>query len=318
MLGGGQQLVEHPRVRPGPVDAHLDRRGGAGERPGEEPSGRLLVPVRRHQHVDDLAELVDRPVQVTPPTTHLHVRLVDNHRSPGLCWQGRAASMNSGVKRTTQRKGVVWFDANSGVTYAYGPATRSRTASTIKVAILGTLLVRAQDAKRPLTTGERNRAARMIGFSDNAATDVLWSAIGRGSGLAQFMTTMGIRHTVPGPGRYSILTETTTVDLTMLMRAVAYRNFVLTNDSRAYILQLMSNVTPSQRWGVSAAVRPGQRVALKNGWMVVQNIWGINSMGRIWGSDRDFVIAVLTNGSPTKNVGIATVEGATRIAMRGL
>ncbi len=104
----------------------------------------------------------------------------------------------------------------------------------------------------------------------------------------------------------------------MLMRAVAYPNFVLTNDSRAYILQLMSNVTPSQRWGVSAAVRPGQRVALKNGWMVVQNIWGINSMGRIWGSDRDFVIAVLTNGSPTKNVGIATVEGATRIAMRGL
>ena len=167
-------------------------------------------------------------------------------------------------------------------------------------------------------TGERNVAARMIEFSDNAATDVLWSAIGRGSGLAQFMTRIGMRHTVPGPGPYWILTETTTVDLTMLMRAVAYPNFVLTNDSRAYILQLMSNVTPSQRWGVSAAVRPGQRVALKNGWMVVQNIWGINSMGRIWGSDRDFVIAVLTNGSPTKNVGIATVEGATRIAMRGL
>ena len=213
---------------------------------------------------------------------------------------------------------VAAFDANSGVTYAYGPATRFHTASTIKVAILGTLLVRAQDAKRPLTTGERNLAARMIEFSDNAATDVLWSAIGRGSGLAQFMTRIGMRHTVPGPGRYWILTETTTVDLTMLMRAVAYPNFVLTNDSRAYILQLMSNVTPSQRWGVSAAVRPGQRVALKNGWMVVQNIWGINSMGRIWGSDRDFVIAVLTNGSPTKNVGIATVEGATRIAMRGL
>ncbi|HEX9176425.1 MAG TPA: hypothetical protein VF874_10195, partial [Mycobacterium sp.] len=66
------------------------------------------------------------------------------------------------------------------------------------------------------------------------------------------------------------------------------------------------------------AVRPGQRVALKNGWMVVQQIWGINSMGRIWGSGRDFVIAVLTNGSPTKNVGIATVEGGTRVAMRGL
>jgi len=64
---------------------------------------------------------------------------------------------------------VAAFDANSGVTYAYGPATRFHTASTIKVAILGTLLVRAQDAKRPLTAGERNLGARMIEFSDNAA-----------------------------------------------------------------------------------------------------------------------------------------------------
>jgi hypothetical protein len=213
---------------------------------------------------------------------------------------------------------VAAFDANSGVTYAYGPATRFHTASTIKVAILGALLVQAQVAKRQLTTNERGLATRMIEFSDNAATDPLWTEIGRGPGLARFIAQIGMRNTVPGPGPNWILTTTTTVDLTMLMRTVAYPNFVLTNDSRAYILQLMSNVTPSQRWGVSAAVRPGQRVALKNGWMVVQNIWGINSMGRIWGSGRDFVIAVLTNGSPTKNVGIATVEGATQVAMRGL
>ncbi|MGZ4617904.1 MAG: serine hydrolase [Frankiaceae bacterium] len=213
---------------------------------------------------------------------------------------------------------IAVYDATSGITYAYGPGTRFHTASTIKVAILGSLLLRAQNAKRPLTANERTLAARMIEFSDNAATDVLWSAIGNGTGLSRFMAQIGMRHTVPGPGPYWILTETTTVDLTMLMRAVAYPNFVLANDSRAYILQLMGNVTVSQRWGVSAAVRPGQRVALKNGWMVVQHIWGINSMGRIWGSGRDFVIAVLTNGSPTKNVGIATVEGGTRVAMRGL
>lgn len=215
-------------------------------------------------------------------------------------------------------RGRAVYDASSGVTYAYGPATRFHTASTIKVAILGALLRQAQDAKRPLTAHQRSLAARMIEFSDNAATDVLWRTIGRGPGLARFMTQIGMRYTAPGPGPHWILTETTTVDLTMLMRAVAYPNFVLTNDSRVYILQLMSNVTPSQRWGVSAAVRPGQRVALKNGWMVVQNIWGINSIGRIWGSGRDFVVAVLTNGSPTKNTGIATVEGGTRIAVRGL
>ncbi|HET9118877.1 MAG TPA: serine hydrolase [Pseudonocardiaceae bacterium] len=210
------------------------------------------------------------------------------------------------------------YDASSGVTYDYGPATRFHTASTIKVAILGALLRQAQDTKRPLTANQRSLAERMIEFSDNAATDVLWGAIGRGPGLASFMAQIGMRQTVPGPGPGWSLTETTTVDLTMLMRAVAYPNSVLTNDSRVYILQLMSDVTSSQRWGVSAAVRPGERVALKNGWMVVQNIWGINGMGRLWGSGRDFVIAVLTNGSPTKNIGIATVEGGTRIAVGGL
>ena len=77
VLGGGQQLVEHPRVGGGPVGGHFRRRGGAGQRPGEEPPGRLLVPFRRQQHVDDLAELVDRPVQVPPPAGDLHIGLVD-------------------------------------------------------------------------------------------------------------------------------------------------------------------------------------------------------------------------------------------------
>ena len=227
------------------------------------------------------------------------------------------ASLRSYFASRPGTESVAAYDASSGVTYDYGPATRFHTASTIKVAILGALLRQAQDTKHPLTANQRSLAARKIEFSDNAATDVLLGLIGH-PGLASFMAQIGMRHTVPGPGLDWSLTETTTVDLTILMRAVAYPNSVLTNDSRGYILQLMSNVTPSQRWGVSAAVRPGQRVALKNGWMVVQNVWGINGMGRLWGSGRDFVIAVLTNGSPTKNTGIATVEGGTRIAVGGL
>jgi len=50
----------------------------------EEPPGGLLVPFRREQHVDDLAELVDRQVLVTPPAADLPIRLVVEP-APGSC-----------------------------------------------------------------------------------------------------------------------------------------------------------------------------------------------------------------------------------------
>ena len=58
----GQHVLDDARVGGGPIGAHLRRRPGSGKRTSEEPPGGLLVPLGRHQHVDDLAELVDRPV----------------------------------------------------------------------------------------------------------------------------------------------------------------------------------------------------------------------------------------------------------------
>jgi hypothetical protein len=44
---------------------------------GEEPAGGRQVPLLGHQDVDDLAILVDRPVQVDPAPGNLHIRFVD-------------------------------------------------------------------------------------------------------------------------------------------------------------------------------------------------------------------------------------------------
>src|SRR5436309_670188 len=57
-------------------DLHRDDLCG-GQRPGEETPGRTAISPRGHIHVDDLPELVDRPVDVAPPTGHLDVSLVD-------------------------------------------------------------------------------------------------------------------------------------------------------------------------------------------------------------------------------------------------
>ena len=156
----------------------------------------------------------------------------------------------------------------------------------------------------------------MIDYSDNAATDALWSEIGRGAGMARFAGKIGMAGTVPGPDRFWIVTETTAVDEVRLMRALAYPNAVLSDASRACALGLMAHVTPTQRWGVSAAAQPGEQVALKNGWIIPLGGWATHSVGRIWGVRRDFVLAVMSFASPTKAAGVATTEQASRIAAR--
>jgi hypothetical protein len=47
------------------------------ERLGEEPASSREIPFLRDEDVDDLAELVDRPVQIDPPPGHFDVRLID-------------------------------------------------------------------------------------------------------------------------------------------------------------------------------------------------------------------------------------------------
>ena len=55
---------------------------------------------------------------------------------------------------------------------------------------------------------------------------------------------------------------------------------------RSYALSLMENVAPGQRWGVTGGVPAGVRVALKNGWLPLNDAntdWQINSVGWVSG-----------------------------------
>jgi hypothetical protein len=72
-----QQLIEHPWVDRRGVGHDLDRRH-LQHRQGsaEEPPSGIGVPTGRHEHVDDLAVLVDGPVHVAPHTVHLHIGLI--------------------------------------------------------------------------------------------------------------------------------------------------------------------------------------------------------------------------------------------------
>jgi hypothetical protein len=75
-LSGGQ-LVEDPQVERRSVRDDLDRDAPGCERPAEEPARCGQVTLAGQPHVDDLPMLVDRPVQVCPPSGDPDVGLVD-------------------------------------------------------------------------------------------------------------------------------------------------------------------------------------------------------------------------------------------------
>ena len=73
----------------------------------------------------------------------------------------------------------------------------------------------------------------------------------------------------------------------------------------------MENVEPDQRWGVSAGVPPGVRVALKSAWVPLtpaDTDWQVNSEGWIAGDGRDYLVAILTTGNPDEQYGIDTIN----------
>jgi hypothetical protein len=102
-----QQVLQHGRVDRRLIGGDLD-----GPDPGrvdslvEEPTGGLGVSARGDEHVDDLSELVDRAVDVTPAPSHLHIRLVhlpavthDVSARPSSIGQQRRESQHPPVDR---------------------------------------------------------------------------------------------------------------------------------------------------------------------------------------------------------------------------
>ncbi|MFI6299620.1 serine hydrolase [Nonomuraea sp. NPDC050790] len=221
----------------------------------------------------------------------------------------------------TRQPGRIVYSAHelvSGLRLAYREHESGMiTASGSKVDILTALMLR----RGRLSSAESDLAARMIRESDNHAADALWWRVGAGYGMGRFYQRMGLRETTPGPSRYWGGTNTSPADRIRLLRLLVQGGGGLSAAHRAHILGLMSRVQPDQAWGVSAAARPGDRVALKNGWTprpFVHNTWAVTSYGRIHGPGRDLLLAVQTDLQPGEGRGIQAIEGLARLIGRRL
>jgi hypothetical protein len=208
------------------------------------------------------------------------------------------------------------YDVASGEMFTFRPGVVEHTASTVKLDILATLLQDAQAADRPLTATEQGEAVPMIEDSLDVAADALWVEVGP-SAVARFENSVGMVATTPPTDGVWGRTTTTATDRIDAVRAVAFPNQVLSDASRAYILNLMEHITPSQDWGATGGVPTGVTVALKNGFSIIDG-WQINTEGWVNGLGRDYLIAVLTDDNPSEDYGIQTVDGISALVWQAL
>src|SRR5436305_14427654 len=199
--------------------------------------------------------------------------------SPGQCrvdsgWscnqQERFAAVNAYISRTVSGQAylsVVFTDRQTGRAWRSGPTQHAGwTASTIKLAIATDLLRRQRAHQIALTAADRHDMATMLNFSDNAASDRLWTRFGGEEMLARFRSQYGMTglHFVPGftAKTYWGFVKCTTDDLAALL------NYVFTQTDpadRTYLVAAMRGVAPNQQWGVWAA-GSAQRPGNKDGW----------------------------------------------------
>jgi hypothetical protein len=212
------------------------------------------------------------------------------------------------------------YDITTGQSWRLGDGPAQDEASVVKLDILETLLARQDGGALP--QADQALAGSMIEDSDNGAATSLWDAAGGAQGIGAYNDRAGLARTTPSPCVACAgfpwpgwgLTTTVPYDQLSLLKqlVVPGAHPLLSAAERSYALSLMENVAPGQAWGISGGVPAGVTVALKNGWLPLNDAntnWQVNSVGWVSGDGRDYLVAVLSTGNPTEQYGIDTING---------
>jgi beta-lactamase class A len=246
--------------------------------------------------------------------------------SEGICsaqpaYRALAAKLSADIQAALRGRdghhAVTVYDTVTQVSCHTGGTRHFDSASIVKAIILGALLRWHQETGKPLSAWEKEQATLMITESDNGAATNLWDEVGM-SRLQRFLNLAKMSETQLGRNGYWGLTQVTSHDEMLLLELLTLPNSVLSSSSRSYELGLMSKVISSQRWGTPAGAPSDVTVHVKNGWLPDGSGWHINSIGAFTGKNKNYLMAVLTDGSPTEQYGIDTVEAAARVVHRDL
>jgi hypothetical protein len=211
-------------------------------------------------------------------------------------------------------------DVRDGCEFHLHSTMRITTASVIKAQVLGAVLLKAQSEHRSLDARERHDIHPMIHDSfNNPYVPDLYNDVGGIAGMDRFDRKMHAFHTT-NTEEYGA-TVTTSNDRTNIVRRMLYGGGPMHSAYRKVAWHYMSHVTPTQRWGITAGMRRGWSVALKNGFYPLgSGNWRVGSTGflRAPGSDRGYAITIMTDNDITQADGMRLVQEVARRAAERL
>lgn len=236
-----------------------------------------------------------------------------------------AASVTSALRRLAAQLpaggvSVAALNMKTGARFSFGADGGMRTGSVAKLFLLETVLLQHQDAGTPVSEDEIELATPMIENSDNAAEYSLYLEAGGRDALLDAFPRLGLKHSIPGDSDPALTTTNATDGVTLVRNLV--RPGPLNAYSRGLALNLMRNVESDQRWGVSAVADPGSSVALKNGWLSVDNdngpgendndLWLVNSVGVVTVHGQPVLLSAFTQHGTDYASGVHLVEQLVR------
>jgi beta-lactamase class A len=237
--------------------------------------------------------------------------------APRHCGQMFSARFAKSMDREFpgQRVTASVYDTKSHCWYHLHRTMRITTASVIKAQVLGAVLLQAQDEHRGLDSRERDLIHPMIEYSLNEPyVSDLYADVGGVAGMNTFDRRMHATATT-NTLEYGA-TVTTSNDRTQIALRMLFGRGPLHRAARATAWHyLHSVVNPTQRWGITAGVPRGWKVALKNGFYPFgSHLWRVGSTGfvRAPGRPGGYAVTIMTDQDRTQHSGIKLVERVSR------
>jgi hypothetical protein len=222
-------------------------------------------------------------------------------------------SMGAAVRYASHRHGVVAFAVRTPTrSWSWRADRIFPSASVLKAMLLVAYLDLPSVRDRPLRPADRTLLAPMIRRSDNAAASRVLAIVGN-NGLRRLAHRAGMRRFEPVMGIWGL----SRIDAADQARYLLRIDSLTASRHRAYALQLLRTITPSQRWGI-ARVRPaGWRLYFKGGWGSGTG-WVDHQVALLTRGDERVSVAILTHLDGSHAYGQETLRGIAVRLLGGL
>lgn len=176
------------------------------------------------------------------------------------------------------------------------------SASVVKAMLLAAELRRLHQADLPVDPATESLLQSMITFSDNDAATAVYSRVGD-AGMYDVAERAGMSDfSVAVSWGYA---EISAADMALLFSRL---DRVLPRSSRELGKGLLGSVVREQSWGIPE-VANGWSVRFKGGWRATESGQLVSQAAELRRDDRRLAFAVLTDGQPSMEYGIESIEG---------